>query len=498
MMDLVMFEELLSGFSRVSPLSVELWGPQGLLTSAGLNRLEEDISETAAELARLVICEGAFRSRCLPTGRTIYGAPIRTGEEVIGALLAYHREVEGGDGSQGEDFHKDMETFLTQLADFMKNHLEARQETQKMAEELTRSFEDLYLYANISTKVKDLHFSNMMLRDLVRDLLETMRSDLAFALLPDREEYYAVSFTRDFTGRVADADAFMRVLVERIPADAASPQEDYFIVNDSRETEIYGPVHPDPFRFLAVKIRHGRSFYGWLGLCSFNLKEIFRRAELRLLTSIAEQLAIVISNADLYRDLENFVINVVKSLVSTIEAKDTYTRGHSERVYQYSLLLAEALALDDEQQENLGWAAILHDIGKIGIPESVLNKPARLNEQEYDLVKKHPGQGTRILKPLKQLLNCLPGIEHHHEHYDGRGYPEGLKGDNIPLMARIIAVADTFDAITSFRAYRGAKSAEQALAIMEEVAGTQLDSRLVEVFKDVYHQGTIEHIQKSW
>ncbi|MBN1615432.1 MAG: HD-GYP domain-containing protein [Deltaproteobacteria bacterium] len=491
---LALFNDLLSSLSRVAPLSVELWDLKGRLTSVESGRPEENVSKEAEELSRRVILEGAFRSVRLGAGRTLFGAPVRTGGEVAGALLSHHRESQGDDEGRDAALNENMEVFLTHLADFMKEHLAAQQEAQKMAEELTRSFEDLYLYASISTQVKTLHFSNLMLRDMIRDLLDTMRSDLAFALFPDREEYYAVNFTRDFAQRVEDPEAFLRILVEKIPAGATSGGETYFIVNDSRGEPTYGPLHPDPYRFLAVRIGHGRNFYGWLGLFSFNLKEIFRRGELKLLSSIAEQLAIVISNADLYRDLENFVINVVKSLVSTIEAKDTYTKGHSDRVYHYSLVLAEALDLDDEQMDNLSWAAILHDIGKIGIPESILNKPARLSDQEYDIVKQHPGQGTRILKPLKQLLRSLPGILHHHERYDGAGYPDGLKGEDIPLMARIISVADTFDAITSVRAYRSDKTPEEALAIMEEVAGTQLDPRLVKVFKDLYDQGAIEQI----
>ena len=225
-----------------------------------------------------------------------------------------------------------------------------------------------------------------------------------------------------------------------------------------------------------------------MGLVSFNLAEIFRRSELRLLNSMAEQIAVVITNSDLYRDLERFVINMVKSLVFAIEAKDDYTRGHSERVCRYSLLMAERLGLDEEQKKVLQWASILHDSGKIGIPESILNKPKGLEDEEYQIIKNHPMKGHTILEPLEQLASSLPGMLHHHERYDGTGYPQGLKGKEIPLEARIIAVADTFDAITSDRAYRPAKSPEDALAAMQEVAGSQLDPDLVKVFKEVYTQ----------
>jgi HD-GYP domain-containing protein (c-di-GMP phosphodiesterase class II) len=201
---------------------------------------------------------------------------------------------------------------------------------------------------------------------------------------------------------------------------------------------------------------------------------------------MAEQIAVVITNSDLYRDLERFVINMVKSLVYAIEAKDDYTRGHSERVCRYSLLMADRMGLNEERKKVLQWSSILHDSGKIGIPESILNKPWRLEDEEYQIIKNHPKKGHTILEPLEQLASSLPGMLHHHERYDGKGYPKGLKGKQIPLEARIIAVADTFDAMTSSRAYRPAKTAEEALEEIEKVAGSQLDPELVEVFKEVF------------
>jgi HD-GYP domain-containing protein (c-di-GMP phosphodiesterase class II) len=200
---------------------------------------------------------------------------------------------------------------------------------------------------------------------------------------------------------------------------------------------------------------------------------------------MAEQVGLVISNTDLYRDLERFMINMVKSLVQMIEAKDVYTKGHSERVSRYCMRMAEELGLDERLQKDLQWASILHDIGKIGTPESVLNKPGRLTEEEYSHIKAHPGKGATILGPMQPLAGSIPGILSHHERFDGKGYPDGLQGEEIPLVARIIAVADTFDAITSTRAYRPGKTEQEALKIVKECAGTQLDPKLVRVFEHV-------------
>jgi len=151
------------------------------------------------------------------------------------------------------------------------------------------------------------------------------------------------------------------------------------------------------------------------------------------------------------------------------------------------MLIADALDMEHEEKNVLNWASILHDIGKIGIPESILNKPGKLTTDEYETIKAHPEKGHTILKPLEQISDSLPGILHHHERYDGNGYPAGLAGEEIPLNARIIAVADTFDAINSNRAYRAARPPNEAVEILERVAGSQLDSNLIEIFKQVYY-----------
>jgi HD-GYP domain-containing protein (c-di-GMP phosphodiesterase class II) len=245
------------------------------------------------------------------------------------------------------------------------------------------------------------------------------------------------------------------------------------------------------FRFLATAVEHQAGSYGWLGMVSFATGETFRFSELRMLITVAKQVAVALANIDLYQELEQFVINVVRSLVYAIEAKDVYTRGHSERVSQYCMSMADQLRLSKEEKRSLLWAAILHDTGKIGISDNVLHKPGALNEEEYREIKTHPAKGYKILKPLKPLVKSLEGILHHHESYGGNGYPSGLKGEEIPLQARIIAVADTYDAITSDRSYRPRKSASEARGILDEIAGTQLDPNLVRIFLRVC-DGTAE------
>jgi putative two-component system response regulator len=174
---------------------------------------------------------------------------------------------------------------------------------------------------------------------------------------------------------------------------------------------------------------------------------------------------------------------VVFALARTVEAKSPYTLGHSERVMQHSLRLARAAGVSEADCEVLHKGALLHDIGKIRIPDAILDKPGRLTDEEYKVVRLHPVQGAHIIEPLHALRDTLPLIRWHHERLDGRGYPDGLKGDTIPLLVRILSVADVYDALASDRPYRTSMPHEQCLAILRDDAlRGGLDRDLVAVF----------------
>jgi HD-GYP domain-containing protein (c-di-GMP phosphodiesterase class II) len=376
-----------------------------------------------------------------------------------------------------------MEPFLLRLTEILGDGWAARTELDTITKELSQSYEDIYLYGRLSSLIKTMHFSVHVLDDLIGEICDALHADLAFVTL-GRDKQLIMKHAPQFN-LMADSADFAKRLIAVAPADSASLQEHYVIVNDSRLAPGYGELHADPYRALLVAIQEGKKSYGWIGVVSFQVNQIFRRSELRLLISVAEQVAVAISNTDLYNDLEQFAVNMIESLVQVIETKDTYTRGHSERVNMFSMLLAERMALGEEQQTHLQWASKLHDIGKVGIAETILNKPSSLTGAEYDQIKTHPTKGYAILTPLAPLAGALSGIWHHHERYDGTGYPDGLKGENIPLLARIIAVSDTFDAISSDRAYRSGRSGREAMEVLESVAGTQLDPLIVGIFIEI-------------
>lgn len=208
----------------------------------------------------------------------------------------------------------------------------------------------------------------------------------------------------------------------------------------------------------------------------------FSEEDLNILKMIADILGINLINSMLYEKLNNMSSSIIKSLITALEARDEYTKGHSYRVQIYSVKLAKALGLPAKKVKQVELSAILHDIGKIGIPDDVLRKPERLTDEEFEIIKKHPVIGYNILKSIDGLDDVLDGIKYHHERYDGKGYPEGLKGKEIPLVARIIAIADTLDAMTSDRPYRKGLDFEYALEQIRNVKGSQLDPDLVDAF----------------
>ena len=211
----------------------------------------------------------------------------------------------------------------------------------------------------------------------------------------------------------------------------------------------------------------------------------FEQHELSLLNTLIEQCSLALKNADLHENVNGFLMSTVKALVSAIETKDRYTSGHSARVNLIAMLLGKQMGLCGDELESLKWASILHDVGKIGMPESILNKPGRLSDKEYEVVRQHPGRGYEVLSHIRQLKSASQAVLFHHERIDGQGYPLGISGAAIPLAARIIAVADTFDALTSNRPYRKAMDEDEAHDEIIRVRGSQLDSQVVDIFKSM-------------
>ncbi len=228
---------------------------------------------------------------------------------------------------------------------------------------------------------------------------------------------------------------------------------------------------------------------GVLNIARNSLYREFSTGELQCLKVIASKAAYAISNSKLYDDLEKAYLSTIIALANAVEARDRYTSGHTVRVTYLAELIAKQLEWDDERIFTLTMGCSLHDIGKIGVPDSILNKPGRLTDSERVIMQRHTEVGARMIEGIPFLQPCLPYIMSHHEQWDGSGYPAGLKAEGIPVEGRILAVADTFDAIVTDRPYRRGKSIAAALQELRDFAGRQFDPQIVEI--------CIEAIQKN-
>ena len=189
-------------------------------------------------------------------------------------------------------------------------------------------------------------------------------------------------------------------------------------------------------------------------------------------------------------ELESLSLHVVQTLAKTIDAKDAYTNGHSERVAEYSREIAKRYGYDEVRQEEIYMIGLLHDVGKIGVPDTVINKPGRLTDEEFGMIKKHPMKGAEILATVSEMPKLVTGARWHHERFDGTGYPDGLKGEDIPEEARIIAVADAYDAMTSHRSYRDIIPQDHVKSEIEKGMGTQFDERFARIMLDMIAEDT--------
>lgn len=245
------------------------------------------------------------------------------------------------------------------------------------------------------------------------------------------------------------------------------------------------PVPSDIQSYIVFPLKTPSATLGVLHLLRRNGREPFSNLDLEIINVLSSQASISIENVRLYHNIRDNYLKTIRAFALAVEAKDEYTHGHSENVMKYTMILAKNLGLPDNELELVKYAGLLHDIGKIGVSELILNKAGRLTTQEFEEIKKHPELGARIIADVPFLKSLVPLVLYHHEFYCGGGYPSGISGSDIPFGARILSVADAYEAMTSNRPYRKALLPEVASSILEKERGRQFDPIIIDAFLEI-------------
>lgn len=357
---------------------------------------------------------------------------------------------------------------------------------EKLSAELAQSYEQIMLLYNLSTNMNLTQSSANYLQMACDQLTQLVPVEGIAIFLEKRVDGMRRLVLTAGSGLIAIDPMMADILQMHLTTELLAGREALV------DSDVYKPFKyewPERVRnILAVPLGGPEKMNGFLVATNVLHKPDFDSTDIKLFNSVANQCAVFLANGRLFGDLKELFIGSLKALTSSIDAKDQYTRGHSERVALISRWIAEHMrekrSISERQVHLVYLAGLLHDIGKIGVVESVLCKKGKLTDEERSVILAHPRIGASILSEIPQMREIIPGVLHHHERYDGKGYPEGLAGEEIPLGARIIALADSFDAMTSRRVYRDAMSIRRALAEIEKGIGTQFDPVAARAFLD--------------
>jgi putative nucleotidyltransferase with HDIG domain len=258
-------------------------------------------------------------------------------------------------------------------------------------------------------------------------------------------------------------------------------------------TEVFIGEGNQSLRIIIAPLSHKERTIGVVVIIFEEDQDFIKQQTLKLLYIIAGFFSLAIQNAYLFNDLKRSYFDIIRAIANSVEARDPYTKGHSNRVGQIARAVAKELDWSDDEIKLIDWGGMLHDVGKIGINDAILNKPGKLNEEEYKAIKLHPSIGAKIVKGISFLEPVAPYILEHHERFDGKGYPQGLAGENISIKGRVLAVADVFDAVTTDRTYHKALDPEVAFKeIIAKNALSQFDPKIVDALERAWRSGKIE------
>jgi len=423
----------------------------------------------------------------------------------VAALIDTDGSTEQYDGSdRGQNFSADergesslcaadyLIDILEMFAEKFESELIKESQIDMVSSELAQTYEELVLLHKLNSHMKVTESDSNYLQ-MACDNLTDIVSVAGIAILLERVMDEQRHLVLTAGSGVIDVDERMAALLQDRLMEQMSNGKEALL--DSEVDSPFTYEWPENVENIIAVPLYGKdrgssesSMIGLMAAINRTGKDDFDSTDVKLFNSVANGCAVFVENGRLFLDLKELFIGSLHALTNSIDAKDRYTRGHSERVAFISRWIAERIAeheaIDEDEIHRIYLAGLLHDIGKMGIREAVLRKKGRLTKDEIEHIRTHPSIGAGILGDIKQMRSIVPGILCHHERIDGRGYPNGLTGEHIPLVGRIVGLADGFDAMTSKRVYRDALSIEEAMAEIEKGLGTQFDEKIGRIFID--------------
>ncbi len=314
---------------------------------------------------------------------------------------------------------------------------------------------------------------------------ELVKTEVCSVFLVDEEGF-------DFVHKISIPASLSSAIQEEVKAQIGSGSFGW-VVSKGRPacipTEVMGKETDDSLSIMLAPLSNRDRTIGVAAVVFEQDQDFQRQQTLKLLYLIAGFFSVSLENAYLFSDLKRTYFDTIRAVTNSIEARDPYTRGHSQRVGEIAKTIAEELDWSQREKDLIDWGAVLHDVGKIGTPDTVLNKPGKLTDEEFGIIKAHPSIGAEIVKEISFLEPIVPYVCEHHERFDGKGYPKGLAGEDISIKARLLAIADCYDAMTTDRPYRKGMEAQIAFNEIVTNSGTQFDPKMVAAFKKSYESG---------
>lgn len=353
----------------------------------------------------------------------------------------------------------------------MSSELDKEESIQRINAELFKKLQEISILHSISLELDGIYSNKEIYEKIVQ---------MAAKLMAVRHAFFAMVEGDNLKILHSTGLPSMELKIQGSIFESVIKSSNYSIIfNDEAVSFRWLPEHSE---LLLIPFTLNDEVFALLGVYDKLDNTAFTEEEIAIILTFAKKASLRIENNALYEVFYNNLINTLKSLVIGIEARDSYTKQHSERVAIYSLQIAEVMGLSDEDKDAIRFGGYLHDIGKIGVRDTILLKPAKLTPEEMDEIRLHPLKGDEIIKPIRFFPKERELIRYHHERFDGRGYPDGLAGYDIPLIARILTVADAYDAMTTSRPYRDAIKHDLTLKELKRCMGTQFDPEVVRAF----------------